>query len=83
MLKLHPHPIVIFNFLATNFLSLKNIMNDLRFQHVFEFHQENNSGFLKPFSFKAALNAAGFKIDERVLNLLAHRYATKGWRCGI
>lgn len=49
----------------------------LTFQAVFKLYDKDGSGCLSAFELRQALNSAGYRLNNHVLNILAHRYSTK------
>jgi calpain len=47
------------------------------FQAVFSLYDKDNSGCLGEFELRQALNSAGYRLNNHILNILAHRYSTK------
>jgi len=47
------------------------------FQAVFGLYDKDNSGCLSAFELRQALNSAGYRLNNHILNILAHRYSTK------
>ena len=47
------------------------------FQAVFSLYDKDNSGCLNAFELRQALNSAGYRLNNHILNILAHRYSTK------
>lgn len=49
-----------------------------KWKNVFRTYDKDNSGKLNSFELRDALESSGFKISNRVLNALIHRYGTCG-----
>lgn len=49
----------------------------LVFQEVFKLYDKSNSGYLSAFELRQALNSAGYHLNNHILNVLCHRYASK------
>jgi calpain len=47
------------------------------FQAVFKLYNKDGSGCLSAFELRQALNSAGYRLNNHILNILAHRYSTK------
>lgn len=47
------------------------------FQAVFKLYDKDESGFLSAFELRQALNSAGYRLNNHILNILVHRYGTK------
>jgi len=47
------------------------------FQAVFSLYDKDNSGCLSAFELRQALNSAGYRLNNHILNILALRYSTK------
>jgi calpain len=44
---------------------------------VFSLYDKDGSGCLSAFELRQALNSAGYRLNNHILNILAHRYSTK------
>jgi Ca2+-binding protein (EF-Hand superfamily) len=47
------------------------------FQAVFSLYDKDSSGCLSAFELRQALNSAGYRLNNHILNILAHRYSSK------
>jgi hypothetical protein len=47
------------------------------FQAVFKLYDKDGTGHLSAFELRQALNSAGYRLNNHILNILAHRYSTK------
>lgn len=47
------------------------------FQAVFKLYDRDESGYLSAFELRQALNSAGYRLNNHILNILVHRYGTK------
>lgn len=60
------------------FDEFKSLMTDVRkWKEVFKLYDVDGSGKLSPFELREALNSAGYHLNNRVLNALAHRYGSR------
>lgn len=56
----------------------QHLMIDLaKWKAIFKTHDVDNSGKLSTFELRDALEASGYKLSNRVLNALCHRYGTR------
>lgn len=56
----------------------QQLMTDLaKWRGIFKVHDRDESGKLSTFELRDALESSGFKVSNRVLNALAHRYGTR------
>ncbi|XP_018913124.1 calpain-B isoform X3 [Bemisia tabaci] len=46
-------------------------------KEVFKLYDKSNSGYLSAFELRQALNSAGYHLNNHILNVLCHRYASK------
>lgn len=46
-------------------------------QAVFKLYDRDGSGFLNAFELRQALNSAGYRLNNHILNILVHRYGNK------
>lgn len=61
--------------------SIKYSINDDNYlQAVFRLYDRDGTGYLSAFELRQALNSAGYKLNNHVLNILVHRYGTKDGR---
>lgn len=44
---------------------------------MFKLYDRQNSGQLSAFELREALNSAGYRMNNHILNVLVHRYGTK------
>ncbi|XP_063995536.1 calpain-A isoform X4 [Diachasmimorpha longicaudata] len=44
---------------------------------VFKLYDQTGSGYLSAFELRQALNSAGYRLNNHILNILVHRYGTK------
>lgn len=49
----------------------------IKWNHVYKTYDRDNSGKLNTFELREALESSGFKLNNRVLNALVHRYGTR------
>lgn len=47
------------------------------FQAVFKLYDKDSTGYLNGFELRQALNSAGYKLNNHMLNVLVHRYGSK------
>jgi hypothetical protein len=50
------------------------------FQSVFKLYDTEKTGSLSAFELRSALNSAGYRLNNHILNILMHRYGTKEGR---
>ncbi|XP_067007649.2 calpain-A isoform X3 [Anabrus simplex] len=56
----------------------KALWKDIRdWKAVFKMYDKDGSGFLSAFELRQALNSAGYRLNNHILNILVHRYGTK------
>lgn len=56
----------------------QQLMTDLaKWRGIFKVHDRDESGKLSTFELRDALESSGYKVSNRVLNALAHRYGTR------
>lgn len=66
------------NFNELIFLKLYvNFCKLLFLQAVFRLYDRDGSGYLSAFELRQALNSAGYRLNNHILNILVHRYGTK------
>lgn len=54
------------------------LLNDIaKWKAVFKLYDRDSSGKLSAFELREALNSAGYKLNNRILNALAHRYSSR------
>lgn len=44
---------------------------------MFRLYDRDGTGVLNAFELRTALNSAGYKLNNHILNILVHRYGTK------
>ncbi|GFG39570.1 hypothetical protein Cfor_01000 [Coptotermes formosanus] len=60
------------------FEEFKALWVDIRhWKAVFSLYDKDGSGCLSAFELRQALNSAGYRLNNHILNILAHRYSTK------
>ncbi|PNF15199.1 Calpain-B [Cryptotermes secundus] len=60
------------------FEEFKALWVDIRhWKAVFKLYDKDDSGCLSAFELRQALNSAGYRLNNHILNILAHRYSTK------
>ncbi|XP_012522095.2 calpain-B isoform X6 [Monomorium pharaonis] len=60
------------------FEEFKLLWNDIRkWRAVFKLYDRDESGYLSAFELRQALNSAGYRLNNHILNILVHRYGTK------
>ncbi|XP_058806411.1 calpain-B-like isoform X3 [Phymastichus coffea] len=60
------------------FEEFKALWNDIRsWRSVFRLYDRDGTGYLSAFELRQALNSAGYRLNNHVLNILVHRYGTK------
>lgn len=58
------------------FEEFKTLLTDIaKWKAVFKLYDRDNSGKLSAFELREALNSAGYKLNNKILNALAHRYS--------
>ncbi|XP_032686633.1 calpain-A isoform X4 [Odontomachus brunneus] len=63
------------------FEEFKTLWNDIRkWRAVFKLYDRDESGYLSAFELRQALNSAGYRLNNHILNILVHRYGTKDGR---
>lgn len=56
----------------------QTLLNDIaKWKAVFKLYDRDSSGKLSAFELREALNSAGYKLNNRILNALAHRYSSR------
>ncbi|XP_011304758.1 calpain-A isoform X2 [Fopius arisanus] len=54
------------------------LWTDIRnWRAVFRLYDRDGSGYLSAFELRQALNSAGYRLNNHILNILVHRYGTK------
>ncbi|XP_057319385.1 calpain-A isoform X4 [Microplitis mediator] len=60
------------------FEEFKTLWNDIKsWRAVFRLYDRDGTGYLSAFELRQALNSAGYKLNNHILNILVHRYGTK------
>ncbi|XP_046626942.1 calpain-A-like [Neodiprion virginianus] len=60
------------------FEEFKSLLNDIRnWRAVFRLYDRDGSEYLSAFELRQALNSAGYRMNNHILNVLVHRYGTK------
>ncbi|XP_035737794.1 calpain-A-like isoform X5 [Vespa mandarinia] len=60
------------------FEEFRTLWNDIRkWRAVFKLYDKDESGYLNAFELRQALNSAGYRLNNHILNILVHRYGTK------
>ncbi|XP_076675847.1 calpain A isoform X1 [Andrena cerasifolii] len=60
------------------FEEFRSLWNDIRqWRAVFKLYDKDESGLLSAFELRQALNSAGYRMNNHILNILVHRYGTK------
>ncbi|KAK6622950.1 hypothetical protein RUM43_008802 [Polyplax serrata] len=60
------------------FEEFKSLWTDIRnWKAVFKLYDRQNNGQLSAFELREALNSAGYRLNNHILNVLVHRYGTK------
>jgi calpain len=60
------------------FEEFRTLLTDIKkWRDVFKLYDHDNSGKLSAFELRTALNSAGYHLNNRVLNALAHRYGSR------
>lgn len=63
------------------FEEFKNLwINVKHWKGVFKLYDKENTGYLSPFQLREALNSAGYRLNNHVLNALCHRYSARDGR---
>lgn len=59
------------------FEEFRQLLTDVKkWRDVFKLYDHDQSGTLSAFELRTALNSAGYHLNNRVLNALAHRYGS-------
>ncbi|CAD6244175.1 GSCOCG00013284001-RA-CDS [Cotesia congregata] len=62
-------------------VEFKALWNDIKsWRAVFRLYDRDGTGYLSAFELRQALNSAGYKLNNHILNILVHRYGTKDGR---
>ncbi|XP_058831659.1 calpain-B-like isoform X2 [Topomyia yanbarensis] len=60
------------------FLEFQKLLTDIaRWKAVFKLYDKERTGHLNPFELRAALQSAGYYLNNKILNSLMHRYGSK------
>ncbi|XP_076636463.1 calpain-A-like [Colletes latitarsis] len=60
------------------FEEFRTLWNDIRkWRAVFKLYDKDESGSLRAFELRQALNSAGYRLNNHILNIFGHRYGTK------
>ncbi|XP_046626943.1 calpain-A-like [Neodiprion virginianus] len=60
------------------FEEFESLLNDIRnWRAVFRLYDRDGSEYLSAFELRQALNSAGYRMNNHILNVLVHRYGTK------
>lgn len=60
------------------FEEFQTLLNDIaKWKAVFKLYDRDHSGKLSGFELREALNSAGYKLNNKILNALAHRYSSR------
>lgn len=60
------------------FPEFQTLLNDIaKWRAVFKLYDRDHSGQLSSFELREALNSAGYKLNNKILNALAHRYSSR------
>lgn len=54
-----------------------------KWRDVFKYYDRENKGRLNMFELRDALNSAGYQINNRILNTLAHRFGSRDGTIGF
>lgn len=58
------------------FEEFKTLLADIaKWKAVFKLYDRDHSGKLSAFELREALNSAGYQLNNKILNALAHRYS--------
>ncbi|KAJ8678899.1 hypothetical protein QAD02_014686 [Eretmocerus hayati] len=61
------------------FEEFKSLWTDIRnWRAVFKLYDRDGTGYLNAFQLRQALNSAGYRLNNHILNILVHRYAKDG-----
>ncbi|XP_050094655.1 calpain-B-like [Anopheles aquasalis] len=55
----------------------KLLMEIARWKAIFKQYDQNQSGRINPFELRAALQSAGYSLNNHIVNMLMHRYGSK------
>lgn len=60
------------------FEEFKSLWTDIRnWKAVFKLYDKEGNNKLSSFELRQALNSAGYRLNNHILNVLVHRYGTK------
>ncbi|XP_055380827.1 calpain-A-like [Condylostylus longicornis] len=60
------------------FEEFQELLTDIaKWKAVFKLYDRNNEGRISEFDLRTALNSAGYHMNNRILNALAHRYGSR------
>ncbi|XP_011494176.1 PREDICTED: calpain-A isoform X2 [Ceratosolen solmsi marchali] len=60
------------------FEEFKTLWNDIRsWRAIFRLYDRDGTGYMSAFELREALNRAGYRLNNHVLNILVHRYGTQ------
>lgn len=60
------------------FEEFEALLTDIaRWKAVFKLYDKEGSGRMQAFELRHALNSAGYRLNNRILNALAHRYSSR------
>ncbi|KAL1383959.1 hypothetical protein pipiens_013096 [Culex pipiens pipiens] len=60
------------------FLEFQKLLTEIaRWKAVFKLYDRDQSGHLNPFELRAALQSAGYNLNNKILNSLMHRYGSR------
>ncbi|XP_014259622.1 calpain-A isoform X3 [Cimex lectularius] len=63
------------------FEEFKHLWVDIKhWKNVFKLYDKESTGYLSPFDLRQALNSAGYRLNNHILNALCHRYAGRDAR---
>uniref|UniRef100_A0A1B6KWC1 Calpain catalytic domain-containing protein n=1 Tax=Graphocephala atropunctata TaxID=36148 RepID=A0A1B6KWC1_9HEMI len=63
------------------FDEFKQLWIDIRhWKSIYQMYSKETQGYLSAFELREALNSAGYRLNNHILNILAHRYAGKDGR---
>lgn len=61
-----------------NFPEFQVLLTDIaKWKAVFKLYDRDDSGRLSAFELREALNSCGYKLNNKILNALAHRYSSR------
>ena len=60
------------------FEEFQTLLTDIaKWKAVFKLYDKNNMGYIEAYELRTALNSAGYRLNNRILNALAHRYGSR------